>query len=499
MDKKTAILVMRREDNSINKICEILNISKNTVRKVIREEDVEYIPKQYQRKVTFYPKLQDYIHILEPMLIHDLKLEKKSQRSARRYHNQLEGIGYTGSYDSVRRYVKKYYEKHTTQLKGSFIPLYFAPAEAYQFDWSEETIELAGKITKIKLAHFKLSYSRMFFVVAYLRESQEMLFDAHDKAFEFFGGMTKRGIYDNMKTAVDKVFVSKYNRKFNQNFLCMLKHYVIEPTACNPASGWEKGQVENQVDNIRDWLFKPRLKFDTLEQLNEHLLQRVLDISKTRKHPEIKDKTIYDMFTQEKTLLREFIAPFNGYKEITRRADKTCLVSYDNNRYSLDCEYANRRVDVRAYPSKIRVFCDGKEIAKHARCLDRNKKILNPYHYLSLLERKPGALRNGEPFKDWNLPKSILKVKDILMSKNDGDRQAVEVLLALRDYGIEAVEVACDLAISSNVINSQHIINSITRLSCEENTSMLDVADSLKLTNPPIADCNNYDQLLGSI
>ena len=148
MDKKTAILVMRREGNSISKICVILNVSKNTVRKVIREEDIEYIPKQYQRKVVFYPKLQDYIHILEPMLIHDLKQEKKSQRSARRYHNQLEDLGYTGSYDSVRRYVKKYHEKHTTLLKNSLIPLYFAPAEAYQFEWSEETIELAGKRTK---------------------------------------------------------------------------------------------------------------------------------------------------------------------------------------------------------------------------------------------------------------------------------------------------------------------------------------------------------------
>ena len=90
-------------------------------------------------------------------------------------------------------------------------------------------------------------------------------------------------------------------------------------------------------------------------------------------------------------------------------------------------------------------------------------------------------------------------MKNILVSKNGGDKQAVEVLLALRDYGVEAVEVACDLAISSNVINSQYIINSITRLKCEENAPILDVADNLKLKNPPIADCNNYDQLLGSL
>ena len=331
------------------------------------------------------------------------------------------------------------------------------------------------------------------------RESQEMLFDAHDKAFEFFGGVTSRGIYDNMKTAVDKVFISKSERKFNHHFLCLMKHYVIEPTACNPASGWEKGQVENQVDNIRDWLFKPRLKFDTLEQLNDHLLQRVLDISKKRKHPDIRDRTIYDVFTQEKNLLREFNTPFNGYKETTRKSNSLCLVEYDTNKYSIDCEYANRQVDVRVYPHKINVFCDGQNIGKHHRCLDRHKKILNPYHYLSLLDRKPGALRNGEPFKDWDLPESILKVKDILMSKQGGDRQAVDVLLALRDYGVETVEVASDLAISSNVINSQYIINSITRLNCEEHTLQLDITDCLKLTEPPITDCNSYDQLLGGV
>ncbi|BCD92479.1 hypothetical protein fh0823_26180 [Francisella halioticida] len=145
------------------------------------------------------------------------------------------------------------------------------------------------------MIYFKIIYMEIIIIYSMPR---------HQKShFEFFGGVTQRGIYDNMKTAVDKVFVSKSNRKFNQNFLCMLKHYVIEPTACNPASGWEKGQVENQVDNIRDWLFKPRLKFDTLEELNRHLQQRVLDISKQRKHTEIRDKTIYDVFRQEKSLL----------------------------------------------------------------------------------------------------------------------------------------------------------------------------------------------------
>jgi transposase len=125
------------------------------------------------------------------------------------------------------------------------VPLSFAPGEAYQFDWSHETITLQGLPLMIKAAHMKLSHSRMPFVRAYFRETQELVFDAHDKAFLFYGGVCRRGIYDNMKTAVEAIFVGKA-RQYNRRFLQMCSHHLIEPVACTPASGWEKGQVENQ-------------------------------------------------------------------------------------------------------------------------------------------------------------------------------------------------------------------------------------------------------------
>ena len=434
MNKKTAVLVMHREGNSINKIVDSLNISRNTVRNIIRSNSTDYVPKKYKRSVQHYPALQDYIDDLDKMLKQDMDLPVKARRSCKKYYTQLETQGYIGSYDSVRRYVKNWHEGNTVQLKNCFIPLYFNPAEAYQFDWSEETIVLIGKITKIKVAHFKLCYSRMFFVRAYIRETQEMLFDAHDKAFIFFGGLTSRGIYDNMKTAVDKVFVSKGDRQFNQHFLCLMSHYAITPTACNPASGWEKGQIENQVDNIRDWIFKPRLSFDSMQALNDYLQERCLEISRNRHHPDLKDRKIYDVFQEEKSMLRKLSTPFNGYREYARVVNTTCMVNYETNAYSVDCNYVNKSVDLRVYPEKILVVSNGEIIANHQKCFDRHKKILNPYHYLSILERKPGDLRNGLPFKDWELPKSILKVKDHLMLKDSGDKEVVDVLIALKEY-----------------------------------------------------------------
>ena len=121
---------------------------------------------------------------------------------------------------------------------------------------------LNGVTTTVKVAHVRLCHSRMIFVRAYPRETQEMVFDAHDRAFAFFKGICARGIYDNMKTAVETVFVGK-SRLFNRRFAQMCSHYLVEPVACTPASGWEKGQVENQVGLVRERFFTPRLRFRT--------------------------------------------------------------------------------------------------------------------------------------------------------------------------------------------------------------------------------------------
>lgn len=119
----------------------------------------------------------------------------------------------------------------------------------------------------------RLCHSRMFFVRAYPRETQEMVFDAHDRAFAFFRGACTRGIYDNMKTAVDAIFIGR-DRRYNRRFAQMCGHYLVEPEACTPAAGWEKGQVENQVGLVRERFFTPRLRFKTLEDLNGWLADK---------------------------------------------------------------------------------------------------------------------------------------------------------------------------------------------------------------------------------
>ena len=173
---------------------------------------------------------------------------------------------------------------------------------------------LDGVAVTVKAAQVRLCHSRMLFVRAYPRETQEMVFDAHEKAFVFFKGVPRRGIYDNMATAVDAVFVGK-ERQFNLRFLRLMSHHLVEPTACTPAAGWEKGQVENQVGVVRKRFFSPRPSFKTLEDLNGWLAEKCIAYAREQAHPEQPDpgndgsgavKTVFEMFEAERAALMPY-------------------------------------------------------------------------------------------------------------------------------------------------------------------------------------------------
>ncbi len=152
----------------------------------------------------------------------------------------------------------------------------------------------------------------------YPRETQEMVFDAHDRAFALFKGTCGRGIYDNIKTAVETVFVGK-NRLYNRRFLQMCSHYLVDPVACTPASGWEKGQVENQVGLVRERFFTPRLRFKTYDEMNAWLLDKCISYAKAHHHPELTEQTIWEVFEAERPKLVPYAGRFDGFHTVPAR------------------------------------------------------------------------------------------------------------------------------------------------------------------------------------
>ena len=377
--------------------------------------------------------------------------------------------------------------------KQAFIPLAFAPGEACQFDWSYEQVELGGIVQTIKVAHFRLCYSRQTFVVAYLRETLEMVLDAHNQAFTFFGGVPQRMIYDNLKTVVDIIFTGK-DRQFNRRFMALANHYLFEPVACTPAAGWEKGQVENQVGNIREWLFTPRPRFVNLDELNAWLAQRCREIAQ-RSHPTETEHSIADCFIQESKQLRVISTPFDGYVEHLLRVSSTCLIRVDHNRYSVPAHLAGKIVSVKVTAQRIRIISEGEVIADHARRFGKNHLICDPWHYLPILEKKPGALRNGIPFQQWELPLAIKAVRDRIVKQPKGDRAFVELLLLARETGLEALTVACELTLETGHVTAAIVMNELRRLTAPTRLTEVSLPNPPSLHIPPTADYHRYDNL----
>jgi transposase len=186
-------LSVHRDGKSIRRTAKDLRLSRNTVRKAIRTEETAF---HYGRRVQPMPKLGRFMEVLERRLAEEQKLPKRERRTAQMFFEELQMEGYTGGYDSVRRQVRRWRWEQKVLAEQVFIPLVFDPGEAFQFDWSHEWVEMAGMPAKVKVAHLRLCHSRVFLCVAYPRETQEMVFDAHIRAFDFFGS-SQQSVGDN--------------------------------------------------------------------------------------------------------------------------------------------------------------------------------------------------------------------------------------------------------------------------------------------------------------
>ena len=199
------------------------------------------------------------------------------------------------------------------------------------------------------------------------------------------------------------------------------------------------------------------------EELNAWLLDRCVAYAKARKHPELADRTIWQAFEAERPHLVQITGPFDGFRATQASVSKTCLVHFDNNKYSVASRAVGRPVEIQAYADRLVIRQDGVVVGEHRRRFGRGATIYDPWHYVPVLARKPGALRNGAPFKEWLLPASLERVRRKLKGSHDGDRQIVKVLSAVLTDGLAAVEAACAEALAGGVHSSDVVLNILSR------------------------------------
>ena len=428
-------------------------------------------------------------------LVADAHRPKRDRRNALMLFKEIQQEGFNGSYTRVTQFIRHWCNQSSAaSTKSAFVPLHFALGEAFQFDWSEEWLVIGGIHRKILAAHTKLCASRAFMICAYPTQSHEMLFDAHTRAFTALGGITKRGIYDNMKSAVDKVQKGK-GRIVNTRFFAMTAHYLFDPDFCNVASGWEKGVVEKNVQDARRrvWSEARKHKFSHFGELNAWLETQCRALWATLPHPDYASLTIADVLEQEQLYMMPMPTPFDGYTEVLARVSSTCLVTVQRNRYSVPCHLANSKVAVHLYPECMTIYAENTMVASHIRLYERDQTRYDWQHYIPLIDRKPGALRNGAPFAEMPLP--LLKLQSELRRRERlmGDRIMATVLANVPVHGLDAVLIAVEQVLASGAPSAEHILNVLTRLKPPKIPAQ--VATSLTLLEEPLANTARYDSL----
>jgi len=487
--------MFHRQNKSVREISRITSLSRNTIKKWL-EAPLEGEPKSRPRP-PHACKLTAFHDVLQQALKADAHRLKRERRTALALFAEIKAAGYQGGYSRVTDFIRAWRQGAGQSVAAkAFVPLNFELGEAFQFDWSEEGLMVGGIYYRIQVSHMKLCASRAFWLVAYPSQGHEMLFDAHTRSFAALGGVPRRGIYDNMKTAVDKVKKGK-GRIVNARFAVMCAHYLFDPDFCNVASGWEKGIVEKNVQDSRRriWIEATKERFSSFDELNAWLGARCRAQWDAIRHPDHDQFTVAEMLEHEQSHLMPMPEPFDGYVENPSRVSSTCLVSVSRSRYSVPCELAGQMVSSRLYPNQVVVVAGDAIVARHERISERGQTRYDWQHYIPLVQRKPGALRNGAPFAD--LPESLQQLRGALLRNQGGDRVMAQVLAIVPSAGLEAVLAAVELALESRPpsgrVSTEHVINVLSRLNATPAPENAET--TLQVATPPLADTARYDLL----
>ncbi len=467
-------------------------------RKFVKKAVSHAAPPGYRlSKAKPKPVLDPVRPIIDAWLQEDLSRPVKQRHTAQRIHDRLvDEHGFTGNVTTVRRYVRQWKQARNSAGKEVFAPLEFRPGEEAQVDWGEAWIIENGRRRKVQLFCMKWCYSKRVFVRAYDQANLVSFLDGHVRAFAFFGGVPKRIAYDNLKSAVIQVGKGR-NRKLNRKFIELKSWYLFDSRFCNVAKGNEKGHVENLVKRSQRTFLTPLPEVTSLEELNAKLETRCDGELNRTTEEGISHQTLWN---EERPHLLPLPAdPFPACVEWNTRVDKQSLVHFDGRMYSVPIHRAHRPCLVRCFVGRVEIHCEGECVAVHQRRADHRRFVLDPWHYLPLLERKPGLLDQARPFRDdpFGSEFTLLRRELEYRYDEDGTRQYIDVLLLFTKHSKDAVVAAVRDCVKRRVFSRDAVLHALHGKPEPTNYHRLDLAH-----RPELARCGNgmrsasvYDQL----
>ncbi|MFH2012040.1 MAG: IS21 family transposase [Pseudomonadota bacterium] len=441
----------------IKQIAKETGHSKNTIKKVLREEHKGYKERDNQP----FPVLKPYLEIIDGWLESDKGHPRKQRHTAIRVFNRLKTEhNFEGAETTVRRYVRQAKLRLGLNGRQAFIPCDPEAGVEGEVDWGRCRAIIGGQETPLKFFCMRSKYSGKHFVRCYPCERQQALFDGHIRAFSFFGGIFPILIYDNLTTAVQKIFSGK-KRNLQASYDKFRSYYNFAPVFCNPGQGHEKGGVEGLVGYARRNYMVPIPEADTLEQLNERLLEASMAYGGHRIAG--REQTVNELYEQEKNhLIALPDCPFGNLQTACGKINKYSTIVVDKNRYSVPTQYAYCKVNIILHVDRVEIFYANKKIAVHSRLFSNNQWGLNPAHYLELLQQRPQAFYSARPIRQWrsSWPDCLERLLDLFIKKQGdtkGVKDFISVLMLYRDHDAEAIETAIEKALCANTGSSDAV------------------------------------------
>jgi transposase len=468
--------------------------SRGTIRKVLREEAREY----KERKHQHYPVLEAYLGIIDQWLESDKEQPRNQRHTARRIYNRLVSEqGYTGSEEAVRRYVRL--RKPVLGVDGSEVFIVTDPdcGQEAEVDWGRACAIVGGVRTPIYYFCMRSRYSGKSFVRVYPCEKQQAFFDGHIHAFHFFGGVFQRLVYDNLASAVQKILTGR-ERIEQDSFYRFRTYYTFDARFCNAGCGHEKGGTEGLVGYARRNFLVPLPVVDTLEALNDKLLEDCILYGDHRIAG--KEDTVRVLFDKERDhLLRLPAVEFVNVRLFEARVDQYGTVMADKNHYSVPSRYKGLRVRGEMGIDQVSLFYNGKRIAQHRRVFANNKWQLDPDHYLDILQRKPGAFASARVIRQWrptwpeNLERLLVRFQDH-QGETKGIKDFINVLMLYRQCDPEEVTAAVSLVLEHGLSHSAPVKQLLFQTAPEETFLPLN-----NWPQTPSHDVSVYGQLGGAL
>jgi len=482
---------------SIRAIAREFHCGRPTVRRAIASAEPAQYTLQQPREA---PVLGPYKARIDQLLAENERLPRKQRYTGKKIYELIHKDGYTGSESGVRGYIAQH--RREKKRPKVYIPLEFDPGTDGQVDWGEGMAIIAGEQVTVQLFYMRLCYSRRLFMRAFPSQKQEAFFEGHVRAFHHFQGIPHRISYDNLKVAVQQVLKGS-NRQEQDAFIVFRSHYLFDSHFCTPGQGHEKGGVEHGVGFGRRNFMVPISDVASFEELNAHLLAQCL--ADDRRRVDRQALIIGEAWEMERPYLlplpqKDFeccvIKPvtLNGYGQVT----------FDTNRYSVPADEAYRKLVIKAYPFRVDILHLNDVIASHPRCYDRKQDILDPLHYLPLLEQRPGAFEHARPIRCWR--RSWPPVYERLLARlraewpdGRGVREFVRILRLHRDHPADLVAQAIGQALEYGCAHADGVQLCLRQLMHPESPiAPMDLArwPELVTVGAQTPDLSRYDRLL---